>query len=307
MARGGAPASENGVRKKTRANSLGLKWWRKFDLPRRGKKRSLLVPTELPPVQNDQIKERINSLKKATQAPRAVRAKGMAEAEWDTTTKAAKIITSRGGCLQSMGEFVDGVQHIRPEEALYLVDRGVLDCCKDGLPMSVQHMWATAMDAGMSPEYYYVFSHLRRKGWVVRSVNQMRGGLRVHFAVWRVGGFRRKEEQRPLFFVAVYDLNDEAEQIEKMVSMLSELEKTRLKIAVVDRSVVILMDVASNASPLSERYVRRLAPERAEIARKLKNGDIAGLIGDIESEEDPNVITVDEKDYEIGIEWSANN
>lgn len=185
-----------------------------------------------------------------------------------------------------MGQFVQGVQWLYPEEALYLVDRGVLDCCIDGLPMSVQRMWSVAFGVSdaVSVEEYLTYAHLRRAGWVVRRVQtavQETVSVKLSFAGWRVGGFRRRDEGRPVFYVAVHALGNDVPALTEVTQCLHGLEKSRLKIAAVDRGIVVLLDVASNATPLSERYVRRLSPEARNRARQLKEGNLNAYISSL--------------------------
>ena len=56
-----------------------------------------------------------------------------------------------------------------PEEALYLVDRGNLECwTEEGVPMSAQHAWSSMIGAAeLTLERYLVYAHLRRLGYAV--------------------------------------------------------------------------------------------------------------------------------------------
>lgn len=264
-----------------RANHMGLQWWRKLTLPRRGKKDSLLTPSPLTPTQQDRLSQRAAMLKKATAAPRVTKHKALAAADWDVTQCMARVATSKGHAMGSMGEFRDGGQWLYPEETLYLVDRGGLDLRIDGLPASVQRAWAVAMGArnAVSVEEYLAYAHLRRAGYVVRRRERADGeGIRVTFSGWRVGSFRRKDVLRPLFHVAVFRYEDPPPRIESVVGFLQGQQKTRLKFAIIDRGVVVLTDFAINATPLSERYVKRLPREMQERARLLERGLLPDFI-----------------------------
>lgn len=284
MARGGS-TSGGGVRKKTRANNMGLQWWRKLTLPRRGKKDSLLHPKPLTPAQEQRVEQRRSALMKATAAPRVARAKAIAVADWDTETSMARVTATRGNAMQSMGVFRDGTQMLYPEEALFLVDRGGLDLCVDGLPASVQRAWAIAMAAenAVSLEEYLAFAHLRRAGYVVRryeSEEEDAGdGLKVSFSAWRVGSFKRRDLIRPLFHVAVFRYEDPPPAFDKIARFLDGAGKSRLKFALIDRGVIVLTDVATNATPLSERFLRRLPTDEQAKARDVEKGIVSGFIG----------------------------
>jgi hypothetical protein len=84
--------------------------------------------------------------------------------------------------------------------------------------------------------------------------------LDISFSVWRVGAFRRKETHRPLFNLIVCRYEDELPRHAQVAALLAKCTgKTRLRAALIDRGVVVLVDLANNATPLSSRYLNRLA------------------------------------------------
>eukprot|EP00173_Palmaria_palmata_P000359 Plantae.Rhodophyta-Palmaria_palmata.ctg11636.p1 GENE.Plantae.Rhodophyta-Palmaria_palmata.ctg11636~~Plantae.Rhodophyta-Palmaria_palmata.ctg11636.p1 ORF type:complete len:162 (-),score=20.56 Plantae.Rhodophyta-Palmaria_palmata.ctg11636:4-465(-) len=139
-------------------------------------------------------------------------------------------------------------------------------------------------------EEYLAFCHLRRMGYVVRrfgidlgsedggeDVNGgveasaerqgNRGGdaeggeekLRPQFSVWRSGAFRRKEAVRPIFHLVVWRYEDSPPSVEGFAELLQLCDnKTRLRGILIDRGVVIVVDLANNATPLSARFVDRV-------------------------------------------------
>lgn len=261
-------------------------------LPRRGKKDSMLSPTPLTPSQKLRLEERQGSLKKAILAPRVTREKHLARAEWDRAKHQAVVTATRGSMMQSMGYFHQGKQYLYAEEAMFLVDRGNMDLCVNGLPASVQRAWAMAMSApnSVSLNEYLAFAHLRRAGYVVRRYdengNGTQSGLRISFSVWRAGSFKRKEECRPLFHLAVFGYEEAPPLMSAVSSVLEQSGKTRLKFALIDRGVVVLTDISSNSTPLSERYLRRLPEAEQEFARALERGCCDGLFdGTMDAEE----------------------
>jgi hypothetical protein len=84
--------------------------------------------------------------------------------------------------------------------------------------------------------------------------------LQLSFSVWRVGAFRRKETHRPLFNLIVCRYEDSLPRHAQVAALLTQCTgKTRLRAALIDRGVVVLVDLANNATPLSSRYLNRLA------------------------------------------------
>lgn len=254
-------------------------------LPRRGKKDSMLSPTPLTPSQKRRLEERESSLKKAVMAPRVTREKYLARADWDRAKHQAVVTAARGSMMQSMGYFHQGKQYLHPEEAMFLVDRGNMDLCVNGLPASVQRAWSMAMSApnSVSLNEYLAFAHLRRAGYVVRrydeNENGTESGLHISFSVWRAGSFKRKGECRPLFHLAVFGFDEAPPPMSAISKVLERSDKTRLRFALIDRGVVVLTDISSNATPLSERYIRRLPEEEQDLAKSLEKGLCDALFG----------------------------
>jgi tRNA-splicing endonuclease subunit sen54 N-term len=83
--------------------------------------------------------------------------------------------------------------------------------------------------------------------------------LKIAFAVWRVGAYKRKETHRPLFNLVVWRYEDAPPRHAQVRALLEGcVGKTRLRAALLDRGVVVLVDIANNATPLSSRYINRL-------------------------------------------------
>jgi tRNA-splicing endonuclease subunit sen54 N-term len=282
---------KNDARKKYRANSMGPQWWRKLSLPRRGKKETLLAPVDpSAPVSESHLRrvsKRQQRLRKAVEAQRVGRAKHLAIADWDPVRGMAKVVAARGNALSSMGVFIEGVQWLYPEEAVYLVDRAQMDLRVDGVPASLQRVFGFLVEGStcLTLEEYCAFSHLRRVGYVVRrfgmdvfdeqdtdetessvkAAPSARSGspevvvLNPSFSVWRVGGFKRKETHRPIFHLLVRRYEDPPPRHAELANLLSSCSgKTRIRTALIDRGVVVLVDIANNATPLSTRYTSRL-------------------------------------------------
>lgn len=244
----------------------------------------MLHPKPLTPAQELRVEQRRAALMKATAAPRVARSKALALSIWDKETCMARVTATRGNAMQSMGVFRDGNQMLYPEEALFLVDRGGLDLCVDGLPASVQRAWALAMAAenAVSLEEYLAFAHLRRAGYVVRRYErdgeEVEDGLKVSFSAWRVGSFKRRDPIRPLFHVAVFRYEDPPPSFDKIAQFLDGAGKSRLKFALINRGVVLLTDVATNATPLSERFLRRLPADAQAKARDIEKGILSDFV-----------------------------
>ncbi len=287
------------MRKRAKANGAGKEWWRKLSLPRRGKKDTLHSPAPLTEAQLTRLEKRRAQLCKAISAPRTSRPKHMSIADWLPAVGRAAVRVQHGNSVMSMGDFVDGVQHLRPEEALFLLDRGTLELRHHGRPVSLQHAWALlfSLPDALSVEHYLAYAHLRRAGYVVRRC-EVETNLPVTLACWRAGGFKRKDQSRPLFYVAVYSYEHAPPVLSELSTFLSNNAggKTRVKIALIDRGVVVLTDVANNATPLSDRFKKRYerAKERAAAtANEVKNVEMGDEKKAIELQQEGNEAMVD--------------
>lgn len=119
-------------------------------------------------------------------------------------------------------------------------------------------------------------------GMVIESTEPRTAGvdgelaLKPSFSVWRVGGFKRTEPHRPIFHVLVQRYEDPPPRHFELAKLLSSCSgKTRLRVALIDRGVVTLVDIANNATPLSTRYTSRLA---TPLNGPLSSGPLTGLI-----------------------------
>lgn len=204
----------NGVRKRGRASRNGKKgeqWWRRLRLPRRGKKDTLLTPsntdTHLCATLAANLSERAAAILKAVSAPRGTRRKHLAEGVVDTGSATCTITRAKGGQLNSMGVFVNGGKHqLRPEEAAFLLDKGCIELIQTpsaALPLSLQKLWALFFSSSaplaisLSNEEYLVYAYLRRAGFVVRRYvgPPLVGGFAPAFSAWKVGAYKRSEER----------------------------------------------------------------------------------------------------------------
>lgn len=322
---GGVTKARKEDRRRGRSSKNGgLKWWRRLQLPRRGRKDTMLSPSPLTAIQESRLGEKRRQLFESIIAPRACRASALALADWDPESGIAKVVQARGATLQSMGWFENRIHNLFPEEALFLVDKGCLELRLHGLPMSIQRVWACTLSSplALSVPVYMTYAHLQRSGFVVRrfeaSTSSSADGegngrserdceeIRRHddsedssdetitpdLAVWRVGSYSRRKgdkKHEPQFYVKTYALEDAPAQLKMVSQWTTSCNKSRCKIALVDRAMVLMIDVASNATPLSQRFVDRLSSEQSSAARMVADGDASGVFSeDVLSQWDRN-------------------
>ncbi|EPY51602.1 tRNA-splicing endonuclease subunit Sen54 [Schizosaccharomyces cryophilus OY26] len=91
---------------------------------------------------------------------------------WNWEKKMACVEKVHGPFFKTMGQGDSkNRMWLLPEETLYLVERGSMECwAPDGVPMSLQSLYAATIPFCGSLENYIVYAHLRRCGFsVVRS------------------------------------------------------------------------------------------------------------------------------------------
>lgn len=120
---------------------------------------------------------------------------------------------------------------------------------------------------------------------------QQRNALapRPTFSVWRVNSYRRRTEQvPPLFHLLVATPEQRPYTLSSLAALASSMDadhsfgqhaRVKLRVAIVDRGVVMFDDVATIATPLSERFLRRLSAREAAAARSLRDGDPCAFLG----------------------------
>lgn len=81
----------------------------------------------------------------------------------------AQVDVARGPHFKSVGKAdKSGTLWLLPEETIYLVERGNLECWwEEGVPMSLQGVYATCLDGCGGLERYQVYSYLKRAGYIL--------------------------------------------------------------------------------------------------------------------------------------------
>jgi len=90
-------------------------------------------------------------------------------ATWRPSQRMAEVHMARGPHFKTVGKADRrGVLWLLPEETIYLVERGNLECWwEEGVPMSLQGVYATALDGCGGLERYQVYAYLKRAGYIL--------------------------------------------------------------------------------------------------------------------------------------------
>ncbi|VDB87406.1 unnamed protein product [Peniophora sp. CBMAI 1063] len=166
-------------------------------IPKRGEKD--FEPTEGSGLQSHQLQRARTAMFDVLRATRSTTIKSTSFAVWHPTIARAHVTTARGGHFTTMGHSIARPTDIDPtkvhkrlellpEEALYLVEKGALQCWRAvenlelkgdepegamlGAPMSVQEAFSEMLGReDMTLERYQVYSYLKRLGYTVTRAN----------------------------------------------------------------------------------------------------------------------------------------
>ncbi|XP_060575614.1 tRNA-splicing endonuclease subunit Sen54-like [Ruditapes philippinarum] len=99
--------------------------------------------------------------------PRIVRSMDLVRGEWKPEVGLLELGHEMKNFFEHMGFDEKKRKWLYPEEALFLLEIGVLEIWYLGLPLSIQEAYSTLIGDKIQLEYYQVYSHLRRIGYVV--------------------------------------------------------------------------------------------------------------------------------------------
>lgn len=82
----------------------------------------------------------------------------------------SEVHITRGPHFKTVGKADrNGVLWLLPEETIYLVERGNLECWwEEGIPMSLQGVYASCLDGCGGLERYQVYAYLKRAGYIIQ-------------------------------------------------------------------------------------------------------------------------------------------
>lgn len=153
-------------------------------IPKRGEKDFEPDGTNL---QSSTLDDSRNAMFQALSVERSHTGKTRATATWHPTRRLAQIHEQRGVLFKAMGRADrNGTMWLLPEELMYMVERGSLECFYEqeqgpedpaepehkrsidlNVPMSVQAVYAAALEATGGLERYQVYANLKRSGYIV--------------------------------------------------------------------------------------------------------------------------------------------
>ncbi|KAH8154827.1 uncharacterized protein LAJ45_01358 [Morchella importuna] len=136
-------------------------------LPRRGEKDFEPDGTTL---QDTILHESRLAMHEALLGERKHSTKAHVEATWRPAKSLAQVKVARGPHFKTVGRAdKHGVLWLLPEETIYLVERGNLECWwEEGIPMSLQGAYASCLDGCGGLERYQVYAYLKRAGYIVQ-------------------------------------------------------------------------------------------------------------------------------------------
>ncbi|RHZ55433.1 hypothetical protein Glove_415g9 [Diversispora epigaea] len=120
--------------------------------------------------QQEFFEESLLTLKDALSEERSTSSRKICKGIWyKSPINKIKIITARGNHLHNMGHSINGQIWLYPEEALFLLERGMLTIEFKDVPVSIQQAYMLMMtgDEFITLEKYQVYTYLKRIGFTV--------------------------------------------------------------------------------------------------------------------------------------------
>ncbi|KTW30822.1 hypothetical protein T552_00533 [Pneumocystis carinii B80] len=118
--------------------------------------------------QQEILRNRINSMFNVISGERCISKKIYSKAIWVSELKLARVERLRGTQFKSLGKCYNNIVWLLPEEVIYLVERGSLECFwENGIPMSLQAVYSVCLEESGGIERYQVYSYLKRLGYYV--------------------------------------------------------------------------------------------------------------------------------------------
>lgn len=110
-----------------------------------------------------------NAMHEALCGERKHTSKVHVEAVWRPARQLAEVHDARGPHFKTIGRADRTAVWLLPEETIYMVERGSLECWwEEGIPMSLQGVYASCLDACGGLERYQVYAYLKRAGYIIQ-------------------------------------------------------------------------------------------------------------------------------------------
>ncbi|XP_077980248.1 uncharacterized protein LOC144435534 [Glandiceps talaboti] len=149
------------------------------------------------PWQQYRLQEVYTSQKELLLEERGARLGSVAQATWHPDRGQAEITVERGKFWLTMGHHRNGKKWLYPEEALFLIDMGALELYYSSVALSVQEAYSMVIPKDIPLDYYQVYSHLLRLGYIVK--RHQGSQFTKHERAIRIERYHPKRRYSPYF------------------------------------------------------------------------------------------------------------
>ncbi|KAL3909152.1 MAG: hypothetical protein SGPRY_009529 [Prymnesium sp.] len=172
-------------------------------------------------------------------------------ARWDASHARACLLAHRGNELRFLGELRMGELWLRAEEALCLVEDGLLLLLHHHSALSLQQAYALLLGPVISPAYYAVFNFLHRSNFVSRPHSISNAcGMQLLEVYHRRGFCKRLVHDGslpPLFAAAVFDVREQMPQPARLAEIAASCAPLIVRLACVSNHQVLFLEVEAAA------------------------------------------------------------
>lgn len=117
--------------------------------------------------QKTSVKKALDQYHQILHEERICRKSNLSVAHWEQSNCLAVVTVRKGSSFHKFGHETKEGLFLHPEEALFLLDQGLLQLKHDNFPLSLEEAYILLIPILSSLEHYQVYSHLCKLGFVV--------------------------------------------------------------------------------------------------------------------------------------------
>ena len=172
-------------------------------------------------------------------------------AAWDSSLGLARVTKQKGKRIAALGMHIESVLHLRPEEAMCLVEDRAIQLSHDGIQLSVQEAHVLLVQNDI--DFYTVYAKLHRMGYVGRrrglqDFGNLEASPRALLATYDRRNFSKRavdREAKPAdYLILIYRVDDSLPRVCELEPVIESSAPSRLVCAcVADQGDVLFFDV----------------------------------------------------------------
>ncbi|XP_028413147.1 tRNA-splicing endonuclease subunit Sen54-like [Dendronephthya gigantea] len=128
--------------------------------------------------QAERLEEQLHEMEDVLSEERILRKGNISVGKWNGERRLVEVLIAKGVHWNVFGKSINGHLVLEPDEALYMLDHGMLELFHNDLPVSLQQAYDLLLSDEFPLHEYVVYSYLRNLGYIV--LRYKRGNLMEH-------------------------------------------------------------------------------------------------------------------------------